>query len=99
MKKSFRAFWSSERYVNIIILFITSMTHVCIAGLASLVDFNKILKNLDQKDEQIEGLNATSSKLKEYNTIGHPYMRDYCISPEMSYQFITSLFMSSDGCC
>ena len=26
--------------------------------------------------------------------MGHPYMRDYCISPEMSYQFIMSPFMS-----
>ena len=26
--------------------------------------------------------------------MGHPYMSDYCISPEMSYQFIMSPFMS-----
>ena len=26
--------------------------------------------------------------------MGHPYMRDYCISPEISYQFIMSPFIS-----
>ena len=77
--------------------FITTMPRLklfCNAGLASLVGFNKIIQNLDQKDKQIEGLNATNSKLREYNMIGHPYMRDYCISPDMSYQFIMSPFMS-----
>ena len=50
-------------------------------GLVSLVDFNKILQNLDQKDEKsnVKGMNITTSKLKEYHTIGHPYMRDCCI--------------------
>lgn len=64
------------------------------AGLASIVDFNKLLCNLDQKDEQMEGLDDSTSKLKEYARVGHPYMRDYCISSEMSYQFIMSPFMS-----
>ena len=60
----------------------------------SLVEFNKILKNLDQRDAQVEDLNPATSKLKEYYKMGHPYMRDYCISREMSYQFIMSPFMS-----
>ena len=64
------------------------------AGLASIVDFNKLLCNLDQKDEQMEGLDDSTSKLKEYARVGHFYMRDYCISSEMSYQFIMSPFMS-----
>ena len=59
-----------------------------------MVDFYKLLQNLDQKDVQVEGLNLASSKLKDYCKIGHPYMRDYCISPEISYQFIMTPFMS-----
>ena len=42
----------------------------------------------------MEGLDDSTSKLKEYARVGHPYMRDYCISSEMSYQFIMSPFMS-----
>jgi len=63
-------------------------------GLTSIVDFNEILKKLDSKDMETEGLDEHNSKLKNYATIGHPYMRNYSICPDMSYQFIMSPFMS-----
>jgi len=52
------------------------------------------LKKLDSKDMETEGLDEHNSKLKNYATIGHPYMRNYSICPDMSYQFIMSPFMS-----
>ena len=42
----------------------------------------------------MEGLDDSTSKLKEYARVGHLYMRDYYISSEMSYQFIMNPFMS-----
>ena len=42
----------------------------------------------------MEGLDDSTSKLKECATVVHPYMRDYCISSVMSYQFIMSPIMS-----
>ena len=46
------------------------------------------------QSEQMEGLDDSTSKLKEYARVGHPYMRGYCISSEISNQFIMSPFMS-----
>jgi len=42
----------------------------------------------------MEGLDDDCSKLKTFSLLGHPYMRNYCISPDISYQFIMSPFMS-----
>jgi len=51
-------------------------------GLTSIVDFTEILKKLDNKAEK-EGLDDHNSKLKSYATIGHPYMHNYSIFPDI----------------
>ena len=53
-----------------------------------------MLQKIDGKDIEMEGLDEQCSKLKNYSSLGHPYMRNYCISPDISYQFIMSPFMS-----
>ena len=58
------------------------------------MDFNEALKKLDGKDLEREGLDDKNSKLTSYATLGHPYMRHYSLSPDISYQFIMSPFMS-----
>ena len=58
------------------------------------MDFNEALKKFEAKDVETEGLEDHNFKLKNYATIGHPYMRDYSICPDISYQFIMSPFMS-----
>ena len=66
----------------------------CDVGLDTIVDFNQALQKIDGRDLEMEGLDEQSSRLKHYRSLGHPYMRNYCISPDISYQFIMSPFMS-----
>ena len=51
----------------------------------------KIADKVDQKDCSQEGSTVTSNRFKE---IGQPYMRDYRISPSLTYQFIMTPSMS-----
>jgi len=66
----------------------------CDIGLDMIVDFNQALQKIDGRDLEMEGLEEHCSRLKNYRPLGHPYMRNYCISPDISYQFIMSPFMS-----
>ena len=51
-------------------------------------DMEKIADKIDKKDSQIEGSTAVC---KRYHEIGRPYIRDYGISPNFLYQFMSPL--------
>ena len=74
----------------IFVKYFSSIT-LCYApiGLTSIVDFDKVFKKLDSEDAETEGHNDHNLRLKNYATIGHPYMRNYSNCPDIWYQLMS----------
>ena len=56
------------------------------------MQMKEIVNKLDARDASVEGSNKTS---KSYAEIGCPYMQDYGIGKDFTFQFIMSPFMAN----
>lgn len=65
-------------------------TGVSVRGVQIVMEMEKMADKIDQKDSEVEGSTQMSS---EYAKLGRPYLQDYCITKDITYQFIMSPFM------